>query len=114
MICLPLSDTNGDGVLDEQELEALFTKEVTRRWLLYVCVCMCVCMHVCVFNPPPFSAQLEKMYDPKNEEDDMVEMGEERLRMREHVMKNVSLYTPGPALNTLGPTTKHHAMERFF
>lgn len=54
-----LHDTNSDGVLDEQELEALFTKE------------------------------LEKVYDPKNEEDDMVEMEEERLRMREHVMKNV-------------------------
>ncbi|XP_064416562.1 nucleobindin-1 [Latimeria chalumnae] len=54
-----LHDTNGDSVLDEQELEALFTKE------------------------------LEKVYDPKNEEDDMVEMEEERLRMREHVMKNV-------------------------
>ena len=34
--------------------------------------------------------QLEKVYDPKNEEDDMMEMEEERLRMREHVMKNVS------------------------
>ncbi|KAG7492085.1 hypothetical protein MATL_G00010950 [Megalops atlanticus] len=53
-----LHDANGDGVLDEQELEALFTKE------------------------------LEKVYDPQNEEDDMVEMEEERLRMREHVMKN--------------------------
>ncbi|MBW04117.1 Nucleobindin-1, partial [Eschrichtius robustus] len=52
-------DINSDGVLDEQELEALFTKE------------------------------LEKVYDPKNEEDDMREMEEERLRMREHVMKNV-------------------------
>uniref|UniRef100_A0A2D4Q3H6 Nucleobindin-1 n=1 Tax=Micrurus surinamensis TaxID=129470 RepID=A0A2D4Q3H6_MICSU len=56
-----LHDTNGDGVLDEQELEALFTKE------------------------------LEKVYDPRNEEDDMLEMEEERLRMREHVMKNVDL-----------------------
>ncbi|KAM4535523.1 nucleobindin-1 [Fundulus diaphanus] len=56
-----LHDTNEDGVLDEQELEALFTKE------------------------------LEKVYDPKNEEDDMMEMEEERLRMREHVMKNVDL-----------------------
>ncbi|XP_038608148.1 nucleobindin-1 [Tachyglossus aculeatus] len=54
-----LHDTNSDGVLDEQELEALFTKE------------------------------LEKVYDPKNEDDDMREMEEERLRMREHVMKNV-------------------------
>uniref|UniRef100_A0A673XEX7 Nucleobindin-1 n=1 Tax=Salmo trutta TaxID=8032 RepID=A0A673XEX7_SALTR len=53
-----LHDANGDGVLDEQELEALFAKE------------------------------LEKVYDPKNEEDDMMEMEEERLRMREHVMKN--------------------------
>uniref|UniRef100_A0A3B3T279 Nucleobindin 2 n=1 Tax=Paramormyrops kingsleyae TaxID=1676925 RepID=A0A3B3T279_9TELE len=51
-----LHDTNGDGFLDEQELESLFTKE------------------------------LEKIYDPTNEEDDMVEMEEERLRMREHVM----------------------------
>ncbi|XP_051572527.1 nucleobindin-1 [Myxocyprinus asiaticus] len=56
-----LHDTNGDGLLDEQELEALFTKE------------------------------LEKVYDPKNEEDDMMEMEEERLRMREHVMQNVDI-----------------------
>lgn len=56
-----LHDSNGDGVLDEQELEALFTKE------------------------------LEKVYDPKNEEDDMMEMEEERLRMREHVMQNVDI-----------------------
>ncbi|XP_026864631.2 nucleobindin-2b [Electrophorus electricus] len=54
-----LHDTNGDGYFDEQELEALFTKE------------------------------LEKIYDPTQEEDDMVEMEEERLRMREHVMNEV-------------------------
>ncbi|XP_034047228.1 nucleobindin-2a [Thalassophryne amazonica] len=54
-----LHDANGDGFFDEQELEALFTKE------------------------------LEKIYDPTNEEDDMVEMEEERLRMREHVMNEV-------------------------
>ncbi|XP_038663984.1 nucleobindin-2-like isoform X1 [Scyliorhinus canicula] len=54
-----LHDSNGDGFLDEQEMEALFTKE------------------------------LEKIYDPNNEEDDMVEMEEERLRMREHVMKEI-------------------------
>lgn len=36
-----------------------------------------------------FEFQLEKVYDPKNEEDDMVEMEEERLRMREHVMNEV-------------------------
>uniref|UniRef100_A0A3Q2TLR5 Nucleobindin 2 n=1 Tax=Fundulus heteroclitus TaxID=8078 RepID=A0A3Q2TLR5_FUNHE len=54
-----MHDSNGDGFLDESELEALFTKE------------------------------LEKVYDPTNEEDDMVEMEEERLRMREHVMNEV-------------------------
>ncbi|KAL2093038.1 hypothetical protein ACEWY4_010350 [Coilia grayii] len=54
-----LHDTNGDGYFDEQELEALFTKE------------------------------LEKLYDPTHEEDDMMEMEEERLRMREHVMNEV-------------------------
>ncbi|XP_062402896.1 nucleobindin-2b [Sardina pilchardus] len=54
-----LHDTNGDGYFDEQELEALFTKE------------------------------LEKIYDPNQEEDDMIEMEEERLRMREHVMNEV-------------------------
>ncbi|KAF3846141.1 hypothetical protein F7725_003219 [Dissostichus mawsoni] len=36
-----------------------------------------------------FTKELEKVYDAKNEEDDMTEMEEERLRMREHVMKNV-------------------------
>ncbi|KAF3855192.1 hypothetical protein F7725_023247 [Dissostichus mawsoni] len=51
--------TNGDSFFDESELEALFTKE------------------------------LEKVYNPENEEDDMVEMEEERLRMREHVMNEV-------------------------
>ncbi|XP_020492125.1 nucleobindin-2 [Labrus bergylta] len=54
-----MHDSNGDGFLDESELEALFTKE------------------------------LEKVYNPENEEDDMVEMEEERLRMREHVMNEV-------------------------
>ncbi|KAM9754009.1 nucleobindin-2-like isoform 1-T2 [Menidia menidia] len=54
-----MHDSNGDGFFDENELEALFTKE------------------------------LEKVYNPENEEDDMVEMEEERLRMREHVMNEV-------------------------
>ncbi|XP_029951561.1 nucleobindin-2-like isoform X2 [Salarias fasciatus] len=54
-----LHDTNGDEFLDENELEALFTSE------------------------------LEKVYNPGNEEDDMMEMEEERLRMREHVMNEV-------------------------
>lgn len=34
------------------------------------------------------------MYDPTNEEDDMVEMEEERLRMREHVMNEVCNLPP--------------------
>ncbi|XP_072242460.1 nucleobindin-2-like [Leuresthes tenuis] len=54
-----MHDSNGDGFFDENELEALFTKE------------------------------LEKVYNPENEEDDMVAMEEERLRMREHVMNEV-------------------------
>nr|XP_020449181.1 nucleobindin-2 isoform X2 [Monopterus albus] len=54
-----LHDSNDDGFLDETELEALFTKE------------------------------LEKVYNPQNEDDDMIEMEEERLRMREHVMNEV-------------------------
>uniref|UniRef100_UPI0037E80F4C nucleobindin-2-like n=1 Tax=Semicossyphus pulcher TaxID=241346 RepID=UPI0037E80F4C len=54
-----MHDNNGDRFLDEGELEALFTKE------------------------------LEKVYNPENEEDDMVEMEEERLRMREHIMNEV-------------------------
>uniref|UniRef100_A0A1A8G770 Nucleobindin 2b n=1 Tax=Nothobranchius korthausae TaxID=1143690 RepID=A0A1A8G770_9TELE len=54
-----MHDSNGDGYFDESELEALFTKE------------------------------LEKVYNPNNEEDDMIEMEEERRRMREHVMKEV-------------------------
>ncbi|XP_068595289.1 nucleobindin-2-like [Brachionichthys hirsutus] len=54
-----LHDSNADGYLDESELEAIFAKE------------------------------LEKVYNPENEEDDMVEMEEERLRMREHVMNEV-------------------------
>lgn len=29
-LSLPTPDTNSDGVLDEQELEALFTKEVSK------------------------------------------------------------------------------------
>ncbi len=34
-------------------------------------------------------AQLDKVYDPKNEEDDMVERYEEMNRMREHVFNEV-------------------------
>ncbi|XP_072348672.1 nucleobindin-1-like [Scyliorhinus torazame] len=76
-----LHDTNNDGVLDEQELEALFTKE------------------------------LEKVYDPKNEEDDMMEMEEERLRMREHVMSEVD--TNKDRLVSLGEFLKSTEKKEF-
>lgn len=49
-------------------LKFRFTEEI-------MCVCVCV--------------KLEKVYRPNNEEDDVVEMEEERLRMREHVMNEV-------------------------
>lgn len=54
-----LHDTNGDGLLDEPEIEALFQKE------------------------------LDKVYDPNAPEDDMMERFEEMNRMREHVMNEV-------------------------
>lgn len=49
------------------------------------------------------------MYDPKNEEDDMMEMEEERLRMREHVMQNVkySLSFSITQLSVFACKTKH-------
>ncbi|XP_026562300.1 nucleobindin-2 isoform X2 [Pseudonaja textilis] len=56
-----LHDINADGFLDEQELEALFTRE------------------------------LEKVYESQNEEDDMIEMEEEKQRMREHVMNEIDV-----------------------
>lgn len=92
-------DTNEDGILDENELEALFTKEVwngTQSILLNF-------FHPTFFLKNPAKAadscllfflfffKLEKVYDPNNAEDDMMEMEEERLRMREHFMNNVSL-----------------------
>lgn len=90
---LDCSDTNGDGFFDEQELEALFTKEVkswhliqyvfTWQWTVFLSDILLLCM------------QLEKIYDPTNEEDDMLEMEEERLRMREHVMNEVDSTVKG-------------------
>lgn len=82
-------DTNEDGVLDEQELEALFTKEVCQSFF-NISDCLTSCMND-LFYKTLVLPQLEKVYDPKNEEDDMMEMEEERLRMREHVMNNVGL-----------------------
>lgn len=95
-LLLPFSglDTNDDKVLDEQELEALFTKEVssvqknTRRPYRNTQVQPAA---VIIPTRAALFSQLEKVYDPKNEEDDMMEMEEERLRMREYFMKNVSL-----------------------
>ncbi|MEJ1273928.1 nucleobindin 2 [Cricetulus griseus] len=40
-------------------------------------------------NHPKVNHPLEKVYDPRNAEDDMIEMEEERLRMREHVMNEI-------------------------
>ncbi|XP_068452708.1 nucleobindin-2-like [Clinocottus analis] len=76
-----MHDGNGDGFLDEHELEALFTRE------------------------------LEKMYDPNNKEDDMFEMEEERLRMREHVMKEVD--TNGDRLVSLAEFMASTQKEEF-
>ncbi|KAI0215612.1 Nucleobindin-2 [Lamellibrachia satsuma] len=54
-----LHDVNGDGFLDENEVESLFQKE------------------------------LDKLYDPNAPEDDQMERYEEMNRMREHVMKEI-------------------------
>lgn len=54
-----------------------------------MCVCPCVCLCTCVRACTCTRVKLEKVYRPDNEEDDMVEMEEERLRMREHVMNEV-------------------------
>ena len=89
-IILDVADSNGDGYFDEQELEALFTKEV-RSWRTHrkrrvhkSRLCRYQTNFLILW------IQLEKIYDPTNEEDDMVEMEEERLRMREHVMNEAS------------------------
>ena len=54
-----MHDINGDGFLDEEEIEALFQKE------------------------------LDQVYDPNAPEDDMNERYEEMNRMREHVMNEL-------------------------
>ncbi|MEQ2195093.1 hypothetical protein XENOCAPTIV_007396 [Xenoophorus captivus] len=56
-----------------------------------------VATFVCFFK-------LEKVYNPANEEDDMVEMEEERLRMREHVMNEVSMSSQTDTAWSLCPT----------
>ena len=52
-----LHDMNGDGVLDQEEVESLLSTEI------------------------------KKLYDPNNPEDDPNEMQEEYHRMREHIYK---------------------------
>jgi len=59
-----MHDTNGDGMLDEKELEALFVKEVEKMY-----------------------AQAEKNYDDKDELERVKE--EEMARMREHTMNEI-------------------------
>lgn len=54
-----------------------------------VCVCARVCLSMHMRACTCTHVKLEKVYRPDNEEDDMVEMEEERLRMREHVMNEV-------------------------
>lgn len=54
--------------------------------------------------------KLEKMYDPTNEEDDMVEMEEERLRMREHVMNEVCNFSLSFALVVQSETLSHASL----
>uniref|UniRef100_A0A3P9I701 Nucleobindin 2 n=1 Tax=Oryzias latipes TaxID=8090 RepID=A0A3P9I701_ORYLA len=76
-----MHDSNGDGFFDESELEALFTKE------------------------------LEKVYNPDNEEDDMVEMEEERLRMKEHVMNETLDQNPIYTEEELRDYEQHLANE---
>lgn len=49
---LPCLDTNEDGVLDEQELEALFTKEVRNRTVHHVCFILKLKL-VLFFNETP-------------------------------------------------------------
>lgn len=56
---------NGDMYIDPYELEAIF------------------------------QAELDKVYDPNNPDDDVREMEEERARMREHVMKEVDINGDG-------------------
>jgi len=60
-----LHDVNGDMYIDPYELEAIF------------------------------QAELDKVYDPNNPDDDVREMEEERARMREHVMKEVDINGDG-------------------
>lgn len=55
-------------------------------------------------------SQLEKIYDPANEEDDMVEMEEERLRMREHVMNEVPFFFSSLPFNT----SRHSKVQESF
>ncbi|KAK2157343.1 hypothetical protein LSH36_193g08033 [Paralvinella palmiformis] len=77
-----LHDQNGDMMLDEAEVEALFQKEVRFGFEGF-----------CIDSVPSglhFSLlPLDKVYDPNNPEDDLIERYEEMNRMREHVFNEV-------------------------
>lgn len=51
------------------------------------------------------------MYNPQNEEDDMVEMEEERLWMWEHVMSEVSGLWSSPDLEGSHPSQREKCTE---
>ena len=55
--------------------------------------------------------QLDKVYDPKNPEDDLIERYEEMNRMREHVFKEVD--TNGDKLISLEEFLKSTENEEF-
>ncbi|CAG5098882.1 Oidioi.mRNA.OKI2018_I69.XSR.g16058.t1.cds [Oikopleura dioica] len=87
-----LHDVNGDMYIDPYELEAIF------------------------------QAELDKVYDPNNPDDDIREMEEERARMREHVMKEVDVNEDGAislkefmdytnSMEFVKPTNTYHMID---
>lgn len=87
-----LHDVNGDKFIDAYELEAIF------------------------------QAELDKVYDPNNPDDDIREMEEERARMREHVMKEVDTNQDGAisikefidytnSMEFVKPTNEYHMID---
>lgn len=69
-----------------------------------------------------FQAELDKVYDPNNPDDDIREMEEERARMREHVMKEVDTNVDGAisikefidytnSMEFVKPTNTYHMID---
>lgn len=69
-----------------------------------------------------FQAELDKMYDPENPDDDVREMEEERARMRQHVMKEVDKNNDGAismkefldytnSMEFVKPTNEYHMID---